>query len=722
MGATRRILAMVLPEWSVELVLRRWRAERSEAAGPTDPIQPTQSTCQGGHVASRSPSPSRPFPVTSPSEGAALQSDPPYACRVSTTRMRGPAIARHLVTATNPRESLSDTRRRSSTDRRNSAGVRRQAVPALVVQTVAGRQIVRRCCSRCRQRGVRTGLDLAEARMLLGEDAFLHGEHAPIVADFNPAGDARRLLRLAEWCGRFAPIVGTCHAREEWEDGTEPPGLLFDLHGCEDLLEHRYGEGDLHRNEQRFALDVEASLDRLGLTAFAVVADTVGLAWGVAWHRAASQPSEIGSHEGRDQAPPAEVSDALRTDRVVRPSEAHATFEDLPIEALRLDEETRTGLRQLHFEKVADLLAVDRAELGLRFGSLVPRRIAQALGEIGETVVPVRAVPIFEIDREFATPVQAREGLELAVGAMLEELCDRLCREEQGVERLRLVVDRLDLPPVSLVLSLSRASRRIGHLWSLLSQRMEEIDPGLGVERLSLRALRVRTLPHRQRSLTRSGQGRHDGSMVGGDHADTPDAFADEAAAAELADSIIARWGEQAVRRPGPIEAHVPETGDRLVPIRSKPERTATSDRDMSRWPRSLRPTLLRHRPDPIRIEWIGRADHGEHLTVDHELDTAGELVVWWRGRARRVVAAEGPERIAEPWWRRDDRMPGERELPQIREYWTCRFEGGLWAWVFREVCIEGRDGAESGPETKGSHDRGRSRVQSRWFLHGLWA
>jgi len=36
--------------------------------------------------------------------------------------------------------------------------------------------------------------------------------------------------------------------------------------------------------------------------------------------------------------------------------------------------------------------------------------------------------------------------------------------------------------------------------------------------------------------------------------------------------------------------------------------------------------------------------------------------------------------------------MPGDPALPQIREYWRCRFEGDLWVWVFREVTRECRE------------------------------
>lgn len=522
----------------------------------------------------------------------------------------------------------------------------------------------------------------------------------PVVGDWNPAADAARLLRLAEWCGRFAPSVGVSSDADGWEKGNEPPGLFLDLGGCADLLEHRYGAGELLRNEQRLATEIEASLDRLGFTAFTAVADTVGIAWGLARCRAA-----------RHGAPDPDAPEDRPLDRIARPGTAREVLERLPIETLRFDAETRDGLRQLHFERGGDLLAIDRCELGLRFGAAVPRRLAQALGEIEEAVVAVRTSPALEVERAFTTPVQAREGVELAVGGMLGDLCDRLRRAERGVERIGLRMERLDREPASLVLTLGRASRRTGHLWSLLSQRLEEIDLGLGIERIELRALRVRALPHRQPSLHGTGRSGDANSPSDIGHGDEAEPVHGEATASELADAIVSRWGDHALQAAEPIEAHAPEAGDRLAPGHSEPKQGGRSGSAASRWPRGLRPTLLRRRPDPVRIE----RPLGEPDSTPDRLDVVEHLAIRWLDRSRTVIAAYGPERIAEPWWRRDDAVPGEATLPQIREYWRCLLEGGLWVWVFREVRPARLDAASSPPRISAGED-------DRWFLHGIWA
>jgi protein ImuB len=65
-----------------------------------------------------------------------------------------------------------------------------------------------------------------------------------------------------------------------------------------------------------------------------------------------------------------------------------------------------------------------------------------------------------------------------------------------------------------------------------------------------------------------------------------------------------------------------------------------------------------------------------------------------WRRVPRRVVAAEGPERL-EPEWGR------AAETAKVRDYYRLEDQEGRRYWVFRE----GRYG----------HD-----LQPRWFIHGL--
>ena len=67
-----------------------------------------------------------------------------------------------------------------------------------------------------------------------------------------------------------------------------------------------------------------------------------------------------------------------------------------------------------------------------------------------------------------------------------------------------------------------------------------------------------------------------------------------------------------------------------------------------------------------------------------------------WRRLARRIVCAEGPERIAPEWWRTD-------ADDTVRDYYRLEDENGCRYWVFRQ----GLYGDASPP---------------RWYLQGLFA
>ena len=69
-----------------------------------------------------------------------------------------------------------------------------------------------------------------------------------------------------------------------------------------------------------------------------------------------------------------------------------------------------------------------------------------------------------------------------------------------------------------------------------------------------------------------------------------------------------------------------------------------------------------------------------------------------WRRMRHQVRWADGPERIAGEWWRRD------AEVAAVRDYWIVENEKGRRFWLFRQG-----DGVD--PATGGLS----------WFLHGFF-
>ncbi len=70
-----------------------------------------------------------------------------------------------------------------------------------------------------------------------------------------------------------------------------------------------------------------------------------------------------------------------------------------------------------------------------------------------------------------------------------------------------------------------------------------------------------------------------------------------------------------------------------------------------------------------------------------------------WRGIPRRVRRAEGPERIAQEWWRDATCEPGP---DRVRDYYRVEDEEGARFWLFRA----GLYSAEQ---------------PVRWYVHGLF-
>jgi protein ImuB len=102
-------------------------------------------------------------------------------------------------------------------------------------------------------------------------------------------------------------------------------------------------------------------------------------------------------------------------------------------------------------------------------------------------------------------------------------------------------------------------------------------------------------------------------------------------------------------------------------------------------WPPDLpRPVRLLDPPQPIEAM---------ALLPDHP-----PVAFTWRRVRHRVRHADGPERIAGEWWKRD------REFLSVRDYFRVEDEDGRRFWLFRR-------GNGSDPDTGDMH----------WFLHGFF-
>lgn len=436
--------------------------------------------------------------------------------------------------------------------------------------------------------GLLPGMTVTHARSLVPDLA---------IAQADPAGDTAGLARLGVWCLRYAPVVAA-----------DPPGgLWIDVSGA----------AHLHGGEAAMLAGLVARLAGAGFAARAAVADTPGAAYAVARYG----------------------GDASLT--VVVPPGSSAALDGLPVEALRLAPGTADGLRRLGFERVASLRAAPRAPLQLRFGAEPGLRLDQALGAVFEPIEPILPPSIPRRRRAFAEPLGEAEALQRAIGDLVALLMTDLEALVLGVRRLDLLYRGVDGRVQATRIGTACASRDAPRLAGLLAERLEGIDPGFGIEAMTLSAPITEPLEHRQ--LRAAGPKTGEGAR--------------EVDLAPLVDALVNRLGAGRVYRAAPIESDMPErTVRRIQPL--APASGAT-------WPPCL-PRPARLLDPPERVEAVAMLpDHPPALFV-------------WRGVRRRVRAADGPERVFGEWWR------SAGEVGEARDYYRAEDEEGQRYWLYR--------------------------------------
>ncbi|MBC7636145.1 MAG: DNA polymerase Y family protein [Acetobacteraceae bacterium] len=423
-----------------------------------------------------------------------------------------------------------------------------------------------------------------------------------VIAPADPAADEAALDRLALWVlRRYSPLVGR----------DPPDGLLIDITGAA----HRLG------GEDGLCTDLCTRLRHAGITGRTAIADTIGAAHACARFSARTIP-------------------------------------DLPITALRLDADLIIKLRRVGFNTVADLDATPRAPLARRFGPSPGQRLDQLLGRSPEPMQPIAPAEIIRIRHDFAEPIGTPDALAHATHALTEAICVALEPAGLGARRLDLVFHRVDASLVAIRIGTARPIRDAGRLAKLLLDRLPQLDPGFGVEAMTLAAPLAEPLAWRQANSLQPNQG-HRGHDV-----------------SALIDTLTNRLGHDRLYRATPVESDIPERSVRRIPALA-PATGAT-------WPGYPRPTRLLARPEPVDTIAL--------------LPDQPPVQFTWRGKARRISRADGPERVFGEWW------CYAAETSAVRDYFVVEDGGGARFWLFRSG-----DGEDA---TTGN---------LRWYLHGFF-
>jgi protein ImuB len=342
---------------------------------------------------------------------------------------------------------------------------------------------------------------------------------------------------------------------------------------------------------------------------------------------------------------------------IVPPGQTLRALSPLPLAALRLNATALSAARRFGFDTVADLLPVARGPLARRLGLPAIMRLDQALGSVAEPITPREDAAVPMVERRLLEPIGTPEAIAQVMEDLLVEMADVLRERGLGVRSLRFAGLRVDASEQIVAIGTSRPTRDVPHLLRLLKLRIERIDPGMGLEQFRLVAPHTEPLDAVDLGVVLTGE------ITVRDPA-------------RLVDVVAGRIGPAAVFRLGPVDSHVPE---RAV-VRADPvDQPGT-------WPDWRRPVRLFMRPEPLS-------------RVIALLPDQPPRRFEWRGRAYKVVAGDGPERIHGEWWRRD------AEVWAVRDYYRVEDEEGGRFWVFRRG-----DGVES--------DTG----DLTWWMHGVFA
>ena len=451
--------------------------------------------------------------------------------------------------------------------------------------------------------GLRAGLPLAQAQAM---------RPGLTVIDADPAGDTADLRDLAAWCQRYAPLTAA----------DPPDGIRIDSTGADHL----------QGGEARMLADLRDRLARSGFTARAAVADTPGAAWAMA--RYGDRPLTV-----------------------VPPGGAAAALAPLPIAALRLSADTAAALDRMGFSHIGQLAVAPRGPLARRFGAGLLRQLDYAQGAAFEPLEPVPPRTLVRQRLSFVEPLLTAEAFATVIARLCRAVCTALERQGEGARRLDLVCERVDGTMQLVAVGTARPVRDPVHLARLLGERIETIDPGLGVEAMTL------WVPLAEAAA--AGQG---------------DALAPKGGIADLGpliDRLVARFGAAQIYRAAPVESDVPERSVARVAGLSPPVGRS--------WPQALpRPLRLLTPPQPVQAIAL--------------LPDQPPVAFTWRRVRHRVRRADGPERIFGEWWRRDG------EMRAVRDYWAVEDEAGDRFWLYRSG-----DGVE--PETG----------NLAWFVHGIF-
>lgn len=386
--------------------------------------------------------------------------------------------------------------------------------------------------------------------------------------------------------------------------------------------------------ERRLAVDLEDRLARRGVRVRHAFGDTPDAARALARFAGAPAPDERGA------------------------------LKRLPVAALGLGEEDSVALARAGLKTVGDVMARPLSVIAARFGEAAAMAIRRLNGEVKGPIVPRRVAPRIAVERRFAEPI-ARTDYALEILAELAtEAAGQLAERHEGGRRWETKLFRADGLVQSLRIETGQPTRDVALLMRLFRERLDgladPLDPGFGYDLIRLDVALAERLGASQLKL-------EGGEIQKGE-------------VAELVDRLSTRLGRARVRRFASRDSHIPEQAELMLPANGPAPAADWTPPEPGEPPQ--RPIYLFDPPQPID-------------SMMAEVPDGPPRRFRWRRAVHEVARAEGPERIAGEWWRRQD-------IP-TRDYYRVEDQRGRRFWIFR-------------------HGLYSEAENPRWYLHGVFA
>ena len=485
---------------------------------------------------------------------------------------------------------------------------------ALIAETAHGPRL-EAVNTAARAAGLRSAMMLADARTLCPELA---------VEPADPAGDLDLLEKLALWAQRWGP----------WSAMDAPDGVIVDV----TAVAHLFG------GEERLLEDVAQHFAARDLGVRSAIAPTAGAAWALAHY---------GAHNVADGA-------------ILRPhDDMRSCLSDLPVAALRLDDDVLQVLRRLGLKRLGDL---DRVESGKASGqesgkasgrdALQRRfrsrkspasnplvRMDQLLGRVPEPLLPVIPQNMPLVQRRLVEPIRHRDLLDQVLSDLTQDMARILEGQGAGARWLDLGLWRVDGEVIIRTLEMAAATRDPAYIMRLFAARCDDVDAGFGIESVRLRSNWTESLHLNQRDIE---AGETDNIADNSGNGAAPAPLGTSLAA--CVDRLTVKLGRDAVSRAVTRASHIPERAQ----VWSQP-----LDRDaLSHY------TSISH-SRPLKL-----LDNVERISVLYASPDGYPQRFRWRGNLHEVARVEGPERLAPEWWR-------ERSTIRLRDYYRIEDSEG---------------------------------------------